>query len=109
MSELYDRSISKLELGRVLDMLSQCTGSSAGKAACLDLMPCTDAAEVQRLLDQTTAAVQMSTGKGYPSFAGICDVAASLERADRGGALNPKELLSIAGVLRCARTVRGYI
>ena len=32
----------------------------------------------------------------------------SLERADRGGALSPKELLRIAGVLRCARTVKGY-
>ena len=109
MSELYDRSIFKLELDRVLDMLSQCAGSNAGKVACLGLTPSTDVDEVQSLLDQTTAAVQMSIGKGYPSFAGICDVAASLERADRGGALNPKELLAIASVLRCARSVRGYI
>ncbi len=33
---------------------------------------------------------------------------ASLERADRGGCLNTAELLRIAGVLRCTRTVREY-
>ncbi len=109
MSELYKRSILKLELDRVLDMLSQCAGSKAGKAACLRLMPSEDKEEVQQLLNETTAASQMSTGKGYPSFSGISDVAASLERANRGGVLNPKELLAIGGVLRCSRNVRGYI
>ena len=34
---------------------------------------------------------------------------ASLARADLGGALNTRELLDIAGVLQCARLVRGYI
>ena len=35
-------------------------------------------------------------------------MAASLNRADRGGSLNPAELLRIAGVLRCARLVKAY-
>ena len=109
MSELYLRSIMKLELDRVLEMLSQCAGSNAAKAACLELTPSVDKEDVQRLLAETTAASEMSTGKGYPTFSGISDVAASLERADRGGTLNPKELLAIAGVLRCARNVRSYI
>ena len=109
MSELYERSILKLELDRVLEMLSHCAGSTAGKALCLRLRPSVDISDVQRLLNETSAASEMSIGKGYPSFSGISDVAASLERANRGGVLNPKELLAIAGVLRRARTVRGYI
>ena len=39
----------------------------------------------------------------------MTDVSASLERADRGGSLQPKELLRIAGILRCARTIKGYV
>ena len=39
MTELYEKSLSKLELGQVLEMLSQCAGSEGGKAACLALMP----------------------------------------------------------------------
>ena len=109
MSDLYERSIYKLELDKVLDMLSQCAGSSAGREACLHLKPSSDVDDVQMLLNETSAAAFMTTGKGYPSFSGISDVSASLERADRGGSLQPKELLEIGNVLRCARNVKCYI
>ena len=35
-------------------------------------------------------------------------MAAPLQRADRGGSLNTRELLDIAQVLRCARSVKEY-
>ena len=109
MSELYDKSLQKLELDQVLQILAECAGSEEGKAACLRLRPVTDIENVQLLLDETTAASELSTHKGYPAFADVCDVSASLERADRGGSLQPKELLRIGGVLRCARSVKTYV
>lgn len=109
MSELYDKSIYKLELDQVLQLLSDCAGSSEGKMVCLTLRPVSDLEEVQQLLDETTAAADMCTKKGNPSFSEVYDVAASLERADRGGSLQCKELLRIAGVLRCARNVKAYV
>ena len=109
MTELYEKSLSKLELGQVLEMLSQCAGSEGGKAACLALMPDSDLDTVRELLDQTTAASDLCARKGNPTFADVADVSASLERADRGGSLQPVELLRIAGVLRCARTIKGYV
>lgn len=109
MSELYQKSWQKLELHAVLEKLSACAGSSDGKAACLALTPTADLEDVQRLLDETTAASNLSTRKGYPGFGGAVNVLSSLDRAERGGALQPKELLQIAGVLRCARTVKDYI
>ena len=108
MSELYEKSLLKLELDRVLEMLAERAGSELGKIACLELRPTSDLEDVQVLLDQTTAACDLSTKKGYPHFYDAQDVSFSLERADMGGALNPKELLRIAGTLRCARTVKGY-
>ena len=108
MSELYQKSLRKLELDQILDLLSQCAGSQEGKAACLQLQPVSDLEEVQLLLDQTTAACDLCTRKGNPGFSGVADVSASLERADRGGALQPAELLKIAGVLRCTRTIKSY-
>ncbi len=108
MSELYEKSLLKLELDRVLEMLAERAGSELGKAGCRALRPVSDLEEVQALLSQTTAACDLSTRKGYPNFYEAQDVSFSLERADRGGALNPKELLRIAGTLRCARVVRGY-
>ena len=109
MSELYEKSLLKLELDQVLELLSQCAGSVGGKEACLRLRPSSDLEEVVAMLEQTTAASDLCTKKGNPVFGDVTDVSASLERADRGGSLQPKELLRIAGILRCARTIKGYV
>ena len=109
MSELYEKSLQKLELPQVLQMLSACAGSVGGKEACLRLVPVTDLEEVELLLQQTTAASDLCARKGNPVFGDVTDVSASLERAERGGSLQPKELLRIAGILRCARTTQGYV
>ncbi len=109
MSELYEKSLHKLELPLVLEQLAACAGSEAGKDACRNLRPVSDLEEVQALLAETTAASDLCTRKGNPAFGEVRDVSASLERADRGGCLQPKELLEIGAVLRCARMVKGYI
>ena len=109
MSELYEKSLYKLELDQVLVLLADCAGSSEGKARCMALRPTSDLEDVQALLSETTAASDLCTKKGNPSFLDVKDVSASLERADRGGSLQPKELLSIAGVLRSARNIKSYI
>ncbi len=109
MSELYEKSLLKLELDKVLEMLAACAGSKGGKDACLCLRPVSDLEDVQALLDETTAASDLCTRKGNPAFGDVQDVSASLERADRGGTLQPIELLRIAGVLRCARNIKGYV
>ena len=109
MSELYEKSLQKLELDQVLALLAECAGSTEGKEACMRLRPNSDLEEVQLMLEQTTAASDLCTRKGNPGFSEVRDVSASLERAERGGSLQPKELLHIAGVLRCARTIKGYV
>lgn len=109
MSELYEKSLVKLELNQVLALLADCAGSEGGKIACLNLRPSSDLEEVEHMLQQTTAASELSTRKGYPAFSTAADVSASLERADRGGSLQPKELMAIGGVLRCARAVKSYL
>ncbi|MDO5152660.1 MAG: endonuclease MutS2 [Eubacteriales bacterium] len=109
MSELYEKSLLKLELDQVLQLLAGCAGSEGGKEACMALRPSSDLEEVELLLNQTTAASDLCTRKGNPIFADVTDVSASLERADRGGSLQPAELLRIAGILRCTRNIKGYV
>lgn len=106
MSELYEKSMGKLELPKVLEMLAACAGSEDGKAMCLRLCPETELDEVRERLAQTTAACMMTAVRGAPGFSEVKNVDASLERADRGGSLSTAELLRIAGVLRVTRTVR---
>ena len=109
MSELYEKSLYKLELDQVLQLLSDCAGSVGGKETCLKIRPISDLEEVELLLRQTTAAADLCTKKGNPVFGDVSDVSASLERANLGGCLQPKELLRIAGILRCTRNIRGYV
>ena len=108
MSELFDKSIRTLELPRVLQKLSDQAVSAEAKERALRLRPETETEEVLRLLDQTDAARQMIGLHGSPSFSGVKPVAEALDRADRGGSLNTKELLTIAGLRTAARRAREY-
>ena len=108
MSELFDKSIRTLDLPRVLQKLSDQAVSAEAKERALRLRPETETEEVLRLLDQTDAARQMIGLHGSPSFSGVKPVAEALDRADRGGSLNTKELLTIAGLLTAARRAREY-
>ena len=74
----------------------------------LALRPSDNAWEVQSLLRETSDARELIAFKGTPPFSAIKDVAPSLGRAKLGGMLNPRELLDIAALLRCARLVSAY-
>ena len=108
MSELFDKSIRTLELPRVLQLLSDQAVSAEAKARALRVRPETEPEEVLRLLDQTDAARAMIGLHGAPSFSGVKPVAEALDWADRGGSLNTRELLTIAGLLTAARRAKEY-
>ena len=108
MKEQTIRSLKTLELPAVLDLLAAEASSAAAKDVARMLSPSGDRAEVTRRLDETTAACQLMVVKGSPSFSGVKDVRASLQRADMGGVLNTRELIDIARVLAAARSVRSY-
>ena len=108
MSELFDKSIRTLELPRVLQLLSDQAVSTEAKEKALRIRPETETEEVLRLLDQTDAARAMIGLHGAPSFSGVKPVGEALDRADRGGSLNTKELLTIADLLTAARRAKEY-
>ena len=108
MSELFDKSLRTLELPRVLQMLSEQAVSAEAKQRAMAVRPETEREEVERLLDQTDAARTMIGLRGSPSFSGVKPVAESLDRADRGGSLNTRELLTIADLLTAARRAKEY-
>ena len=108
MTDLFEKSMLTLELPRVLELLSQQAVTEEGRERCLALRPFTDAGDVRRALQETSAAVELISLRGSPSFAGVKPVAGSLQRAEMGGSLNTRELLEVATVLRCARGCIDY-
>ncbi len=109
MSDMFEKSIQKLELPRVLEMLANIAVSDAAKAKARNLRPETERGEVLRLQEETEAARSFIGLRGSPSFSGVKDVSEALDRADLGGMLNTRELLDIAGVLTAARRVSEYL
>ena len=108
MTPLFEKSMETLELPRVLALLANEAVTEEGKERCLALRPVSVPSDVSRLQKQTSAAFDLLVKHGTPSLSGVRPVAMALRRADRGGALNTRELLDIAQVLRCARSVREY-
>ena len=108
MSDVFDKSLRTLELPRVLELLSEQAVSAEAKQRALRVRPETEPEEVLRLLDQTDAARNLIGLRGSPSFSGVKPVAEALDRADRGGALNTRELLTIADLLTAARRAKEY-
>ena len=108
MSELFEKSIRVLELPRLLEMLEHHAVSAEAKARARRLTPSDDFGEVNRLLDETDAARKMIMLRGSPAFGGVRDVGEALSRAERGGMLNTRELLDIAGLLTNVRRVQDY-
>ena len=108
MNTLYEKSLQKLELGAVLELLAGQAASKEAKDRCMALEPLTDVDDIHRLQEQTTAACRLIAVKGSPGLGGTKDVSESLARADRGGSLGAGELLKIAGVLKTARLVKNY-
>ena len=105
----FEKSIETLELPAVLKMLSEQAVSSYAKEQCLALQPSTEPAEVRARIEETGSACKMMVVRGSPSFSGVKDIRAALVRADLGGALNGRELLDVAAVLRSARLVKAYL
>ncbi len=108
MTDLFEKSIQTLELPRVLELLADQAVTQEGKDRAVALRPMTDPDDVSRAQEETTAAVKMLSLRGTPALSGVKPVGASLQRADMGGSLNTRELMDIAGVLRCARTAKEY-
>jgi len=107
--ELYEKSLQTLELPAVLQMLVDHCVSEEAKEEARKLRPASDGREIRRRLEETSAAKNMAAVRGAPSFSGLRDIRPALSRADLGGTLDTKELLQIAGVLRCTRTVKSYL
>ena len=108
MCTLMHKSMEKLELPAVLELLAAQAASREAKARCKALEPLYDREDILLRQKETSAACHLISLKGSPSLAGAQDVSASLARAERGGTLSPGELLKIAAVLRSARQVKNY-
>ena len=106
--DFIEKSLRTLELPAVLEMLSAEAVSQTAKQEALKLFPSKDFSTVKARQEETAAAKNMMVKNGSPYFSGISDVRDSVKRADIGGALNTRELLDVALLLRAAAAAISY-
>lgn len=94
-----------LELDKVLQMLENETSCEDSAYLAQQIKPSSDFITVCQLLDQTQDAQSLIAGYGAPSFSGLRNVNNALARANAGGSLNQRELLSIGNTLRSIRVL----
>ncbi|MDO4743244.1 MAG: endonuclease MutS2 [bacterium] len=104
----YERYYKKLELDKILLMLSAETTIKDASDLALQIQPSFDIDEVGRRLSETDEAFVLSAKFGAPSFGSVSGIKGSVKRALDGGVLNMSELLDIAQVLTSIRRLREY-
>ncbi|MCQ2448876.1 MAG: endonuclease MutS2 [Clostridia bacterium] len=108
MNERMERTLTTLELNRVLERLSEEATMVDARALALTLRPSTDLHTVSQLLRNTDDAYKLMARYSAPSFGSAANVANALARAKVGAALSIRELLDIAEVLRIIRSVKNW-
>jgi len=105
---LFEKSLNILELPDILDMLAAAAVSESAKDAARGLRPYIDVYTVKSNLKETSCAKNMMILRQCPPFSGVKDIRVSIKRADIGGALNTRELLDVAGLLRASAASISY-
>lgn len=95
-----NKEYKKLELDKVLKLLSEQAWSDECKEQCLKIRPVFDIKESRELLKRTDDAFVLSSKFGTPRFSNIKNVCGSAKRASDGATLSLRELLDCAAVLR---------
>ncbi len=99
-------ALRTLEFDKVIARLAKHTSFAAGRELALALQPSPERAEVVRRQRETAEARRLLNMKPRTGLAGAHDVRPSAAKAERGGVLDPNELLDIARTLECARDLK---
>ncbi len=105
---LPEKTIATLEFDKIRQMLAELARTEGARAAALALMPESDPVRVLRLQRRTTDAKRLASDKGAPPFGSVKGIGEHCDRAKKGAALTPRELLDVANVLRTCRSLLDY-
>ena len=106
---MNERSIRVLEFYKIKEKLRKYAVTSGGKELVDKLAPYSSAYEVREALEESREALELLIKKGKPPFEGLHDVREGIERAKKGGCLNPAQLLYIGTMLRCTSRIQEYL
>lgn len=105
---MNEKTLRILEYEKIIKMLKNKAVSSIGKKTCEELLPSYVLHEVSERLEETKEAIDIVLKWGGISFDGVRNVEDAVKRAEKGSILSPKDLLDVAGVLRCTKALKNF-
>ena len=105
---MNEKTLRILEYEKIIKMLKNKAVSSIGKKTCEELLPSYVLHEVSERLEETKEAIDIVLKWGGVSFDGFRNVEDAVKRAEKGFILSPKDLLDVAGVLRCTKALKTF-
>lgn len=108
--QVDDRTLERLEWPRVRALLAAEARTPGGRARCLtaDLFRPT-AGGVRDALAETAEAVAILADGGAPPLAGIAELGPAFGRLEKGGVLEPRQLLDLGAALAAFRSTRRFL
>lgn len=104
----FTRAAKLLEFDKVLAVIAANAATEGAKELIASLTPSEDIVVVMRTQAETRDAKQMILKKSAPPFGRAKDILPAVERAEKGAALTPRELLDIASLLRTVSSLLKY-
>ena len=105
---LQEKSLATIELPKILELLAAEAATPPAMELCRQLRPETSLTQCEKMQQETEDASRLIGLQGSPAFSGVKDISNALERAEKGGFLNPVELLAVGALLRAARLTKAY-
>lgn len=106
---MYCNYLEKLEFYKILDTLSNFCCTNNAKKIALNLMPNNKKYEVEKLLQETEEAINLSIKNGYPTFYEIEDITIDLKKLESNNFLSAKSLLNLAHIFKLADELKNYL
>lgn len=103
---MKERTLRILEFNKIKNKLRNYAVTSGGKELIDNLTPYGSVFEVEKKLEETNEALDILIRKGTPPFEGLYETKEELERAGKGGVLNPGQLIKIGNMLDVLENLR---
>ncbi len=104
-----DRSITLLEFPLVRERLAEHTSFAPGRRLAEALQPTSEPILVARALDETDQVRALLEERPGVGVGGAHDIGPAVDRASRGGRLEPRQFLEIADTLEAAARLRALL
>ncbi len=106
---MNDKVLQTLEYDKIKAQLADLTVSNLGRELVERLLPLTDKSAIEAALEETTEARTQLDGRSQVPLHGMADLREVIDRVEKGGVLNPTELLRLADFLRGCREMKRYM